>query len=630
MLFGKSYSENAKCFACERLINPEEWDVCFNQFNGKAIGPVHSACKLDYKLMDPSFPVIFENFTTHTMNLLVSELGEGMEFLPDDTELYSAITQRVQLDATNSYKICILNKNNFFNFNLEYMGSYMDVQDFQLLKTRFPGNKSDMMFKKFVFPNDYMDNVEKLNETQLPDINQFFNTHDGDKDNIEDYYFAQKVWTTFGCTNILEYIKLYLERDVIILADVFENFRRTCNKIYNLEPVHYPTADSMSWDAMLKCTKVKLDLISDTEMAKFINSARREGLIQCTTRMMEANNKYMQNFNPRKPTNHLACLEANDLYDWAMSQSLPYSDFKFLSSNEIQTLDFQNICPDGEIGYLLEVDLKYPPHLHSPHNFLPFCPINRIPPGKKISIVMADLNDKNNYILHLKHLQLCLQQGLILENIHRVLSFQQSCWLKPYIDLNLNQLSKNEYETRFFESMNYAIYKRSMKRPEESCEIVLISNNNSKQDEFSKRIANNDVQSVEIFGENLAAIKTKNSNIFYNEPTYIGVSVSELTKWKMYDYYYNFLLVKCPSLKKAYMDNNLFIVSMEEDIYNFIKENPDHFDTSNFEENRFNIMPKNKNKLGLLKDKSGGRIMAAFAGLKTRVYTCMQEDEDND
>lgn len=170
-----------------------------------------------------------------------------------------------------------------------------------------------------------------------------------------------KVWTTFGCTNILEYIKLYLERDVIILADVFENFRRTCNKIYNLEPVHYPTADSMSWDAMLKCTKVKLDLISDTEMAKFINSARREGLIQCTTRMMEANNKYMQNFNPRKPTNHLACLEANDLYDWAMSQSLPYSDFKFLSSNEIQTLDFQNICPDGEIGYLLEVDLKYPP-----------------------------------------------------------------------------------------------------------------------------------------------------------------------------------------------------------------------------------------------------------------------------
>jgi len=188
----------------------------------------------------------------------------------------------------------------------------MEDKDCKILSTKFQGEKFKQMRRKGVFPYDYLDSFEKFEDTQLPDIDSFYNSLSEENCRIDDYNFAQMVWKTFNCNTIKDYIKLYLESDVLILTDVFENFRKICQKIYKLDPINYVTAPSISWDAMLKYTNVNLELISDGDMYNFLKRAIRGGLTQCTQRISIANNKYITNFDSSKPNNYLSYIDANN------------------------------------------------------------------------------------------------------------------------------------------------------------------------------------------------------------------------------------------------------------------------------------------------------------------------------
>jgi len=136
------------------------------------------------------------------------------------------------------------------------------------------------------------------------------------------------------------------------LIDVFEIFRKICQKIYN-----YVAAPSISWDAMLKYTNVNLEHISDGDMYNFLKRSIRGGLTQCTQRISIANNKYITNFDSSKPNNYLSYIDGSNLYDWAMRQPLPLSGFKFLCNDQLESFDYKNIFFEGNVGYILEVDL---------------------------------------------------------------------------------------------------------------------------------------------------------------------------------------------------------------------------------------------------------------------------------
>ena len=111
------------------------------------------------------------------------------------------------------------------------------------------------------------------------------------------------------------YHDLYLKSDVLLLADIFENFRKTCLQYYKLDTRHYFTSPGLSWDAMLKMINIKLELMTDIDLFQFISYiAHRYG---------EGNNKYMKNYDSSKPSKYIIYLDANNLYGWAMSQSLP-------------------------------------------------------------------------------------------------------------------------------------------------------------------------------------------------------------------------------------------------------------------------------------------------------------------
>jgi len=183
-----------------------------------------------------------------------------------------------------------------------------------------------------------------------------------------------------------EYHDLYLKSDVLLLADVFENFRKNCPTHYKLNPCHYLTSPGLSWDPMLKMTRIKLDLISDIDQQLFIEKGMRGGISYIAHRHAKAYNKYMINYNSNKESSYVIYLDANNLYGWAMSQPLPYKDFKWLDTKTIKTVEdwitILNRCEKiPNKGLILEVDLEYPQELHDLHNDYPCV-------AEKLNVVM--------------------------------------------------------------------------------------------------------------------------------------------------------------------------------------------------------------------------------------------------
>ena len=164
----------------------------------------------------------------------------------------------------------------------------------------------------------------------------------------------------------------YLKKDVLLLTDIFEKFIDTCLKFYKLDPCHYFSSLRLSWDSMLKTTGVELENISDIDMYLFIEKELRGGISYIAKRYAKANNKYMKNYDPTKPSKFITYLDMNNLYGWAMNRYLPYGRFKWLKNAD--NFDVNSVSEKSPIRYILEVDLEYPNELHVLHNDYPLAP----------------------------------------------------------------------------------------------------------------------------------------------------------------------------------------------------------------------------------------------------------------
>lgn len=227
---------------------------------------------------------------------------------------------------------------------------------------------------------------------------------------------------------------------------------------------------------MLLFTGVELELLTDITKALYIEGGIRGGPSQSINRLKYANNKYMSNYDPTKPSNYLIYLDVNNLYGAAMSDYLPYKSFTWLTQNEIDNFRIETCCDFAEIGFILEVDLEYPQSLHDLHSDLPFCAEHRAPPNDKSPRLLTTLFNKENYIIHYKTLKQCLKHGLKLKKIHRILKFQQKQWLKGYIELNtkLRTDAKNIFESNMYKLMNNAVFGKTMEVSIKFLKIVLL------------------------------------------------------------------------------------------------------------------------------------------------------------
>ena len=184
----------------------------------------------------------------------------------------------------------------------------------------------------------------------------------------------QESLETFSIKTMGKYHDLCLKSDELLLADVFESFRKTCLQYYKLDPCHYFTSPGLSCGAILKMTNIELELMTNVDMFQFIEKGMRRGVSYIANRHGKANNKYIEEYDEESPSKYMMYLDANNLYGRAMSQYLPTGNFRWMTDKEINKIDLGKFKTNGKKGLISEVDLEYPRELHDLHNDYPVAP----------------------------------------------------------------------------------------------------------------------------------------------------------------------------------------------------------------------------------------------------------------
>ena len=503
----------------------------------------------------------------------------------------------------------------FMATSLEKLVNNLPEDDFINLSLYYSGDKFDLLARKGVYPYEYMDSLEKLEETKLPPKEAFYSRLNDGGISDEDYAHAQKVWKVFKMKYFKDYHELYNKVDVLLLADVFENFRNICLKNYELDPAHYYTAPGLAWDAALKVTDVNLELLSDIDMLLMVEKGIRGGVSMVSNRYGKANNKYMgDKFNSNEPSKYIQYLDANNLYGWAMSKPLPTHGFKWMKTSELETWELHS-C-------ILEVDLEYPKKLHDLHNDYPLAPEQIV--VNKFEKLIPNLWNKKNYVIHYENLKQYLNLGLKLTNIHRGIKFKESQWLKKYIALNtdLRTKAKNEFEKDFFKLMNNSVFGKTMENIRNRSVIKLVTDKIKAE----KLAAKPNFKHCNIFNEDLIAIHMKKTIFTFDKPVYLGMCILDLSKTLMYDFHYNYIKKKYEDKAKLlFTDTDSLMYEIKtEDFYKDISGDvKDKFDMSDYPPNHPSGVPTgcNKKVLGMFKDEAGGKIIDEFVRLRAKLYS---------
>ena len=444
---------------------------------------------------------------------------------------------------------------------------------------------------------------------------------------------------------MIEYHDLYLQSDILLLSDVFENFRKTCLEYYKLDPCHYFTSPGLSWDAMLKMTDIKLELMTDIDMFQFIEKGMRSGISYIANRYGKANNKYMKEYDEKAPSKYIMYLDANNLYGWAMSQYLPTGGFKWMTQKQIDKINLAKYEEDNKKGLILEVGLEYPKELHDLHNDYPLAAekvkvtesmlskySKNISDEYGISTGLVDkliptLGNKEKYVLHYRNLQLYIDLGLKVTKVHRVLEFNQSPWLKQYIDFNTEKRknAKNAFEKDFFKLMNNSVFGKTMENIRKRVDVRLVTD----EKKLLKMTSKPTYVNSKIFNENLVAVHKIKETLTLNRPAYVGMCILDLSKTLMYDFHYKYIKDKYQEKAKLlFTDTDSLTYEIEaEDVYQDFWNDKNKFDNSDYPESSPYFDKTNKKVIGKFKDEAAGVPSCEFVGLRSKMYSYIKDNQ---
>ena len=652
------HKKSDSCYACgiqfkatqvnEKTKEEEKVIKCADHchITGKYRGAACDKCNLRMRV--PKFvPVLFHNLEGYDAHLFVKSLGleEGdIKCIPKTDEKYISFSKNVPMETIVSddgkkKTVCLeMRFLDSFKFTLKSLDSLVKTLGEDQFKTltsqmipQIPKETTDgkrkhdriksleLLKRKGVFPYEYMTDFSKLSETSLPPKEAFYSQLNESGISDKDYDHAKKVWSTFNCKTMRDYHDLYLKTDILLLADVMTEFRKTCKKTYGLDALHYYTSPGLAWDAMLKYTEIELDLLSDSDMYLMIKKGIRGGVSSIMKRYSKANHKYLKDYNPNIPSQHIMYLDANNLYGWVMSKPQPHKNFKWMKEEELKNWESKP-C-------ILEVDLKYPKELHDKHNEYPLAP-ERLLVGK-VEKLVPNLNDKTKYVLHHENLKFYLRQGLRLTKIHRGVTFEEKDFMKKYIDLNTNMRKKGttDFEKDFYKLMNNSVFGKTMENVRNRVNVKLVTN---KKD-LNKLVKKPNYKRVSEFHENLVAVHMEKTSVKLCKPIYLGMSILDLSKTLMYEFHYDYVKPKWgDKAKLLFTDTDSLCYEIQtDDVYKDIKNDADKwYDTSNYDKDHPSGLYSGKNKkvIGYYKDECGGKFITEFVGLKAKSYSYETSD----
>lgn len=418
-----NYNKSKQCHICKKRFKENDLKILEHcHYTGQFRGFSHQSCNLNFR-NSYFLPVVIHNLSGYDSHIILknisSQTAKEIKIVPINMEKYSTFTidciKFIDSFRFLSTSLCNLvdnlnkNKYNFPIFN-EFFKGY---------KNRY------LLRQKGIFPYSYFSSETVLYETKLPSKRFFYNNLTECNITEDEYEHAQLVWQAFNCKTFADYLRLYQYTDTLLLADVFNNFRRLSLNYYQLDPVHFFTAPDLSWNAGLKKTEIKLQLFTDIDMYLFIESGIRGGISFAGTRFVKANNPYIpESFDEAKPTSYILAIDGINLYGCVMSEYLPYRDFRWLDKKDIADFDITNVQNDSETGYILEVDLLYPQEIHDLHDDFPLAPEHitvqkemlskyqktvlhslNLKFQKGVKTLIPNLFNKSNYIVHYRNLK---------------------------------------------------------------------------------------------------------------------------------------------------------------------------------------------------------------------------------
>ena len=357
-----------------------------------------------------------------------------------------------------------------------------------------------------------------------------------------------------------------------------------------------------------------------------IEDGIRGGICHAIKRYAKANNYYMKDYDENKDSSYIQYLDTNNLYGMAICEKLPVEGFKWVDDISIINEEFvKSYDKKNSKGYILKVDVDYPNELQDLHRDLPFLPERLVVNNTKKLIF--NLQNKKDYVVHINILKQALEHGLKLINVHQVIEFDQEEWLKEYINLNteLGKKATYDFEKDFFKPMNNAVFGKTMENVRKHLDIKLVKTDKKR----NKLVSEPNYHTMKIIDNNLAIIEMKKVRVRMNKPIYLGMSILDISKITMYEFWYDYIKNKYGErVNLCYTDTDSFIINVKtKDFYKDISENIiERFDTSNYIHDRPLPVGVNKKVLGLMKDELGGGIITEFVALRPKAYSYKTED----
>ena len=256
-----------------------------------------------------------------------------------------------------------------------------------------------------------------------------------------------------------------------------------------------------------------------------------------------------------KESSYFQYWDVNNLYGWATSKKLPVYNFEWIKETSQFNEDFiKTYNEESDEEYFLEVDVQYLENIHELHNDLPF--LSERMKIENVEKLAANLHDKTEYVMHIRNSKQELNNGLVLKKVHRVIKFNRNSWLKPYIDIKteLRKKAKKDLEKHYFRLMNNVVFGKTMENVRKDRDIKLAATERRR----NYLVSEPNFHTKNFFTENLLAIEMKITEILMNKLVCLGLSILELSKILIFEFWYDYVKPKYgEKAKLCYMDTDV-------------------------------------------------------------------------
>ena len=542
----KEHDDATQCYICHGDFNDDDDKVRdHDHFTGLYTGAACNECNLArrHPSKSPFLPVIFHNLRGYDMHHIVKHAIDQFTnwtftCIPQSSEKFLSLTVYIRGGVAN---LRFIDSYKFLGASLSRLVNNLN-RDNDLMLTRHVSQLPDYVCNsKGIYPYSYaksFDDLEKSLNT-LPPIDDFYDVL-SEQINVseEEHQTACRIWSDVGCKSLKDYMMTYLKLDVFLLADVFETFRFTVkSEDDGLDPLHFYSIPGLSWSSALKSMSQPLALLDDATMYQFFEAGIRGGMTFVNQHHVTATSNNNDDDNNDGGTSILY-IDINNLYGWALSQKLPCGDFTWINDDEqklrslvlddLPSMDV-NTC---DVGYVFEVDLHTPHHLHDKLDQLPPAPISQAPPGSKVKKLLLTHEDKKHYIVHFALLQHYMALGVEVTCVHRAISFRQDFIFKSFIDGNTQKraTSTTEVARSLYKLKNNSLYGKTVENIRKRKDFRFCNSDKKLVTYTSKSTFK---RTMEI-SDDLIIAELSKEVICLDKPIYIGQAVLDLSKLRMY------------------------------------------------------------------------------------------------